>query len=145
MPPIASGSPPSDYIPASEDSDDDIPLSHYKGVALANVGRDRHGRVIPHKRSEIVARKVALWVAGGATPNDIAVRLNIRPGLVKSCYGKELEFGQGQINMDMAGHIIRRAKKSDRVAIFYAKARMGWRDGEQQPLDVPMLNIHIHG
>lgn len=138
------GSPGAEVLPPDDGSGDNIPLSHYKGVALANVGRDRHGRVIPHKRSEVTARKVALWVAGGATPNDIAVRLNIRPGLVKECYGLELEYGQGQVNMDMAGSIIKRAKKSDRLAVFYAKARMGWRDGDSAALDVPMLNIHIH-
>jgi len=134
-----------DSTPVSEDfSDDDIPLQHYKGTALMHVGRDAAGKVIPHHRSEVTARKVAVWIAGGAVVNDIAVRLNIRPGLVKQCYGRELEFGQGQVNMDMAGSIIKRAKKSDRMAIFYAKARMGWRDGEQAATDVPLLNIHIH-
>lgn len=121
------------------------PLSHYKGTSLKNVGRDSNGKVIPHKRSERTAKLVAVWAAGGYTKEDIAIRLNIRPGLVEECYGKELRHGADAIGMDMTNHIIKRAKGgSDRMAIFYAKAKMGWRDGESKPLDTGLLNIHIH-
>lgn len=119
-------------------------LSHYKGLALKNVGRDSRGRVIPHKRSEQTAQQVAIWVAGGYDLNAIAVRMNIRPGLVKECYGRELATGADQVGMEVTEHIVARTKKSDRMAIFFAKAKMGWRDGESKPLDTGVLNIHIH-
>lgn len=119
-------------------------LSHYKGISLKNIGRDAKGRVIPHKRSDIVARQVAEWAAGGYDANAIAVRLNIRPGLLKECYAVELATGADQVGMEVTSHIIKRTQKSDRMAIFYAKAKMGWRDGEGKPLDTGVLMIHIH-
>lgn len=122
----------------------DPPLEHYKGTALKNIGRDKNGKVIPHKRSEITAKKVSIWVAAGYNVNDIAVFLNIRPGLVKECYGREINHGEQLVGMDMSNHIVARAKKSDRMAIFYAKARMGWRDGDTKAPETGLLNIHIH-
>lgn len=144
-------SPNTDLVPLSDPAlgapapSPDIPLSHYKGTALKNIGRDPSGRVIPHKRSEVTARKVAIWVAGGYNKNDISVFLNVRPGLVEQCYGIELNHGADRVGMQMTQHIVARAKKSDRMAMFYAKARMGWREGDTAtPTDVSPLNIHLH-
>lgn len=136
------------HVPASVSSTEvetvEPELSHYKGIALKNVGRDAKGHVIPHKRSEQTAEQVAIWAAGGYDLNAIAVRMNIRPGLVKECYGKELALGSELVGMEVTEHIVARVKKSDRMAIFYAKAKMGWRDGESKPLETGVLNIHIH-
>lgn len=120
------------------------PLSHYKGTSLANIGRDKNGRVIPHKRSEKTALQVARWATGGYTKNDIAIALNIRPGLVEECYGKELRHGKDFVGMDMTAHVIKRAKHNDNMARFVLKSQFGWRDGESKPLDTGLLNIHIH-
>lgn len=126
-------------------SDGAYPTTHYKGTALKNIGRYPDGKVIPHKRSAVTAKKVAIWVAGGYNKNDIAVLLNIRPGLVERHYGVELHHGGDVVGMRMTEHIVRRAKKSDRMAMFYAKARMGWREGDSAtPVDVSPLQIHIH-
>lgn len=137
-------------IPDDYEADGDVPSFHYQGVAIRDVGRDVYGKTIPHKRSEITARKVSIWVAGGATKNDIAIRLNIRPGLVEQCYGKELEFGTGQISMDVAEYITKRAKKVDQMAMFYAKSRMNWREsgkpitGDEDELPLPTsININF--
>lgn len=119
--------------------------TEYKGLSLRNIGRDpKTGKTIPHKRSEKVARQIGIWVAGGYGINDIALRLNIRPGLLKQHYAVELAVGAEQVGMDMTSHIVARAKKSDRMAIFYAKSRMNWKDGEGTQTDVSPLNIHIH-
>lgn len=120
-------------------------LTQYKGVSLVNVGRDtRTGKVIPHHRTEKLAAQIKIWVAGGANVNDIAIRINVRPGLIKQHYGKELATGEAEIHQDVHEHLLTRVKKSDRVAIFYAKARMGYRDGDAKPTDTGILNIHIH-
>lgn len=123
---------------------EDAELSEYKGVSLRDVGRDKHGKIIPHRRDEKLARKITVWVAGGYDVNAIAVHLNIRPGLLKQHYGRELAIGADIVGMDVTRHIVSRVKKSDRMAIFYAKAKMGWRDGEGGPTDTGLLNIHIH-
>lgn len=119
-------------------------ISDYKGISLATVGRDKRGRTIPHVRSEKIARQISVWVAGGADVNAICIRLNIRPGLLKECYGKELAAGLDMVAMDLTDSIYRRAQKSDRLAIFFAKARLGWRDGDGPVKDQSLLDIHIH-
>jgi len=81
---------------------------------------------------------------GGYSTNDIAVALNMRPGLLKELYGRELAHGVELMGMDMTSHIVERAKQSDRMAIFVAKARMGWRDGDGKPTDTGILSIVIH-
>lgn len=121
-----------------------IPLSHYKGTSLKNIGRDKNGRVIPHKRSEKTAVKVRMWAAGGYSENDIAIMLNIRPGLVRECYGKELNHGKDMVGMDLTAHAYKRAKQNDNMLRFVLKARHDWRDGESRPTEVGLLNIHIH-
>lgn len=128
-------------LPASPPSDEP---SHYKGIPLHRVGRDSAGKVIPHRRSETVAQQIREWVAGGFDLNAIAVRLNVRPGLLKECYSVELAAGADHVGMDMTSHILKRAKESDRMAIFFAKARMNWRDGDGKPMDTGVLDIHIH-
>jgi hypothetical protein len=121
-------------------------LAHLKGTGLKNVGKDKNGRVIPHVRSELLAQKICELVACGASANDIAVHFNIRPGLLKQCYATELEAGAFAPNMAVAGAILDRAKRGDpRLAIYWTKARMGWRDGDgAERTDVSPLNIHIH-
>jgi len=120
------------------------PLSHYKGTALRFIGRDSRGRVLPHKYSSKTAKHIAIWIAGGYNVNDICVALNIRPGLLRELYGKEINHGLEMVGMDVTTHIVDRVKKSDRMAIFFAKSRMGWRDGDSQPIDTGVLAIHIH-
>lgn len=120
-------------------------LSHYKGISLVSIGRDpRTGKVIPHQRSEKLARQIAEWVAGGFNENDIAVRTNIRPGLIKKHYHVELQTGRTNVHMDVHGHILRRVKKSDRMAIFYAKSQMGYKEGENAQQQQQILSIHLH-
>ena len=142
---LSTDAPDLNPAPLMERQDADPPISHYKGTSLMNIGRYPNGKVIPHKRSEPTARKVAVWVSGGYNKNDVAVFLNIRPGLVEQCYGLELRHGAERVGMKMTEHIVARAKKSDVMAKFFAKSRMGWRDGETAaPLDVSPLSIHLH-
>lgn len=122
------------------------PLSEYKGFSLKNIGRDpKTGKNIPYKYSSRVAKQITVWIAaGGADLNAICVRLNMRPGTLKALYGKEIALAVDQVNMDVGAHILSRVKKSDRLAVFYAKAKMGWRDGDAKPTDTGVLNIVIH-
>lgn len=118
-------------------------LADYKGMSLASIGRDSKGRVIRHTRSEKVARQIRVWVAGGYDVNAICINLNIRPGLLKQLYPVELAIGAEQVGMEMTSHIVQRAKRSDRMAIFFAKAKMGWTEDAQQSTG-SLLNINIH-
>lgn len=130
-----------DILPAPKEGSS---LSDYKGTSLKNIGKDRHGKVIPHVYSKPIAKKVAIWIAGGYNANDICIALNMRPGKLEQLYGQEIRHGLEQVGMEVTQHIVSRVKKSDRMAIFFAKSRMGWRDGDGKPVDTGLLNIHIH-
>lgn len=165
--PISAGpSPEQDYIPADDGSDlddDDFPalrdeqqdgtgarprtkLYQVRQHSLKNVGRDREGKVIPHFRSDAVAQRVAVLVAGGMDEYDIACVLNIRPGLVRRHYGAELASGKAIANSQVVSAIHMQAAAGEpQMAKFWAKARMGWRDGDSSKGgDDSALNIHIH-
>ncbi len=134
-----------EYLPApSSLPPDDAPLSHYKKPNLSKVGKDKFGKIIPHKRSEAIAKKIPVWMSGGYTLNDIALYLNVRPGHLKQHYHTELERGMVPVGMQVTEHIVKRVKKSDRMAIFFAKSRMGWKDGDSAGDPLPLLNINIH-
>lgn len=132
---------PPDILPAPGNN---ATLSDYKGTSLKNIGKDANGRVIPHKYNKAVAKKVAIWISGGYNANDICIALNIRPGKLEQLYGQEIRHGLEKVGMEVTQHIVARVKKSDRMAIFFAKSRMGWRDGDGKPMETGILAIHIH-
>lgn len=126
---------------------EDIPrLPDIKSASLMNVGKDpRTGKVIPHRRTEKIAAIVKRHAIAGTDENTICLLLNIRPGQLRQYYGHELDTAVAQTNADVAQAIVRQAKKGHPIlSRFYAKARMGWRDGEQSNIPVSPLNIHIH-
>lgn len=143
-PEAGSGTSVSATLPPPPAPAEGASLSEYKGYSLKNIGLDVNGKTIPHKYSSKTAKQITLWVAGGADANAICVRLNMRPGKLKELYGKELAIGLDTFGMDLTTHLAGRAKKSDRVAIFMAKARLGWRDGDSKPIDTGVLEINIH-
>ena len=113
---------------------------------MKDVGRDpATGKVIPHERNERLAKQVGMYVAAGMTENDIAEMLNIRPGLLRECYGKELKHGLNQMVVDVATAMKQQAVNGDVAAgKFLLKARAGWKDGEGAAVAVSPLAIHIH-
>lgn len=129
-----------------ESLDANVPrLADTKGSSLKNVGFDSLGRVIPHKYSGKVASIVAAHVVAGTDESTICILLNMRPGKLRELYHKELDTAIAQTNADVGRAIVAQAKKGHPVlARFYAKAKMGWKDGEQSSIPVSPLNIHIH-
>lgn len=129
------------------DPPEDIPrLPDIKAASLVNVGKDpQTGKVIPHRRSEKIANIVKRHAIAGTDENTICLLLNIRPGQLRQHYGRELDTAIAETNADVAQAIVKQAKKGHPIlSRFYAKARMGWRDGEQSTVPVSPLNIHIH-
>ncbi len=169
---LSPDTPPSsgEYIPASEDthmSSTDSPPENTLSLSIAidpppeypepgtvktqpklgrNHGRGLDGKVLPHERTDVLAKQVARWVACGAGDNEIAAYLGIRVGQLRKFYKHELETGQFENNMDVAGTILNLAKAGvPQMSIFWAKARMGWRDTDKNDQNNnALLNIHIH-
>jgi hypothetical protein len=118
------------------------------GQTLKNVGRDADGKNIPHVRDEVTADTVARYVACGATDEEISVMLNIRPGLLRKCYEKELDIGKVQNDMKVAGALLDMASSGEdtNATIYWTKARMGWRDKDTPGTQITnplQINIHI--
>lgn len=109
------------------------------------VGRDVGGKVIPHKRDDRIAVQIAQWIGCGATVNEIAIYLNLRPGTLRKYYKHEIATGEFEVNMSVAGSLLRMTQTEPSVAMFWSKARMGWRDKDRADQDNEgFLNIHIH-
>lgn len=120
-----------------------FPAFTYDPDALAGSGRDDYGNTLPHVRNESTAKIVAMLVACGARPVDIAIHLDIRPRQLERCYRHELEHGAFPHNMQVAKTILDRAKLGDpRFSMFWAKSRMGWQEGGPPPADdddIPLM------
>lgn len=111
------------------------------------LGRDINGKIIPHERDEKIAHQIAEWVAIGAGENEIAQFLQVRPGVLRKHYKYELDNGKFANDMQVGSTILSMAKSgaSERMALFYAKARMGWRESDSNDTNnAALLNIHIH-
>ena len=109
-------------------------------------GRESDGKIIFHERSEETAGMVLNWVAMGATDNDMAAYLGIRPGQLREHYAHELNNGKFVNDMAVGKTILSLAKAGvPQLSIFWAKARMGWRDTDKaEQNNAALLNIHIH-
>jgi len=115
-------------------------------ASMKDVGKDPEtGKVIPHERNELLAKRVAFHVAAGMGPDEICEMLNIRPGQLKECYGNELKHGLNKANVSVAKAVYDSAIAGDTTAgKFWLKARAGWKDGEGAQGSVSPLQIHIH-
>lgn len=115
---------------------------------MKNVGRDpKTGLSIPHRRDEMTAYVVAQYSANGADENTIACLLNIRPGLLRMHYGRELRDGLAAGNMAVISNVHRHASMTDntRAMELWLRNRAGWDRDKKQVQDVPTLSIFIHG
>jgi hypothetical protein len=122
-------------------------LQKYRMPSLKNVGKGPDGKVIPHHRSEVIAKVVSGWVASGADESFIAAMLNIRPGQLRENYSNELLHGAQMANMQVAGAVFEEAvnNRDMSAAKFWLKSKAGWRDGNDHGNGPPsLLNIFIH-
>lgn len=152
IPPPPENTPisPEGVLPQIEDTPPEYPPP---GTALMQprlgnrLGRDINGKIIPHERDEKIAHQIAEWVAIGAGENEIAQFLQVRPGVLRKHYKYELDNGKFANDMQVGSTILSMAKSgaSERMALFYAKARMGWRESDSNDTNnAALLNIHIH-
>jgi hypothetical protein len=92
------------------------------------VGQVTH----PNKTAQAV---VALGAAMGMTIAQIAKRGGISIDTIYEHYRDELENGADAVNLAIVANIVTIAKsathpKAITAAIYWTKARMGWRDGD---------------
>lgn len=121
-------------------------MNNVRLPAMRDVGKDTDGKVIPHKRSEKVAKAVAELALAGTPENTICAILNIRPGHLKQYYSNELSHTRTIVDARLASSAYALALAGDGPMLKYmTKARLNWRDGDIAGDGAAFFqNIHIH-
>lgn len=108
------------------------PLSASPKKPAREVVRNVGGRP-PHLPTSQTRKLVELAKAAGHTDEQIAATLEIGLKTLKAHYAEELEDGGRKISLAIAGNLASIAASSTHpkavtAAIFWMKARCGWRD-----------------
>lgn len=122
-------------------------LQACRAPSMKNVGRDAEGKVIPHFRSEEVAKVVAQYSLAGHDLNFIAAMLNIRPGLLKQHYYNELVHSEAAANASVTAtaYAMATSGENENMTKFWLERRRRDKFGAKpEDNDSPVLNIHIH-
>jgi hypothetical protein len=115
------------------------PSSPPPGGSIKKVtaaGRTTAGRFAAYEPNEKDRTLVALGSMAGGTQERVAKVIGISADTLQRYYAKEWEDGSETANLKVVGNLYRMATMTtnDRVAItaaiFWCKARMGWRTDE---------------
>ena len=90
---------------------------------------------------------IAGWVALGASIREISSYMNVRPGLIRQCYARELDTGIFACNMKvgMTAYGMATSGEDSTMTKFWLQSRMKWSDKQSADKDDDgILNIHIH-
>lgn len=110
--------------------------------------RSRNMGVKGHEPTEASRSQVTMMAGLGLTQAQIGLLVGCNEETLRKHYGHELEFGVAQATVQVAKTLYEKATK-DRdlgAAIFWMKARAGWREVDKQSLNanVQALNITIN-
>jgi hypothetical protein len=92
--------------------------------------RDKEGQQAPHKPTAQTREKVRV-LSCYSTQDTIAKLMGLDKKTLRKHYRKELDHGKAEIDQLAVGLIVSLIREGDRTAaIYYTKARMGWREGQ---------------
>lgn len=88
-------------------------------------------------------RELVETLSGYGVPQaDIARLIKVSLGTLHAYFREDLDVGMAKANAAVAGNLFRQATKDDpsavRAAIFWSKARMGWREVAQE------VNVNVN-
>lgn len=112
------------------------------------VVRNKNMGVKGHVPTESSRQQVTMMSGLGLTQAQIGLLVGCNEETLRKHYAHELEFGVAQATVQVAKTLYEKATK-DRdlgAAIFWMKARAGWREVDKQSLsaNVQALNITIN-
>jgi hypothetical protein len=118
-----------------------------QGPVAHLVHRDgRNGQRRVGRRGLQVVEELA---AGGLCDSTIATRLRMHRGTFRDVRARQpeveeaLQRGRGLLEDELCHLLLSKARKGDTIAaIFLAKARCGWREGELPP-GTTVVNNHV--
>jgi hypothetical protein len=101
-----------------------------------------------HQPDPLTRRQVEAMAACGVTEIEISGLLGIDPKTLRKHYRAELDHGHTKANIKVAENLYRKAtgegRESITAAIFWLKARAGWREKQIHEIQVPHpLSIRI--
>jgi hypothetical protein len=89
-----------------------------------------------HERTEDIAARVLELAGKGASHRDIARATGIAANTLRKHYGDELKRGAAGANIAVGNRLFEAAVAGDlTAAIFFLKARAGWRDRPELPTE----------
>lgn len=87
----------------------------------------------PHQVTPETAAQVEALAGYGVRQDEIAAYLGIDPKTLRKHYREQLDKGEIRANVDVARALHKQATEGNvTAAIFWLKARAGWRDRPQQ-------------
>lgn len=93
----------------------------------------------PHQVTRSAQNIVRMWVALGATQEQIARKLGISQDTLVKYYRNEYETGHVEANMQIGGVLFKKALEGDTASVFfYLKTRAGYKEisvNQNQNLD----------
>lgn len=121
-------------------------LTKARAPSVKLAGRDVDGNVIPHIRSEEVAKVVSQLAMLGHGENFICAMVNIRPGQLRKHYYNEFTHAAEYANAVVGNTAFQMANSGEDGAMtkFWLKAKANWQDGDKGQGDQSALLIHIH-
>jgi hypothetical protein len=91
--------------------------------------RDDEGKIAAHEPTEKNRNLVRSLAGIGVPQDDIAILVEITKPTLHKYYREEMDKGMAEANAKVAKTLFERAVSGDLgAAIFWAKARMGWRE-----------------
>ena len=92
----------------------------------------------PHEPTDQFRAHVEQLSGRGVPHADIARLVGVSVPILHRDYRAELDLGMAKANATVAGRLFKMTETNVAAAIFWAKARMGWR--EKQEVEVSGLN-----
>jgi hypothetical protein len=86
------------------------------------------------------------WSSAGIQHEVIAKALGFSHDTLKRHFPEELEFGRIHANVAVAKSLFQMATVGENVAaaIFWAKTRMGWKEGSEEAAEPKETHFHFH-
>lgn len=111
---------------------------HHRRPSTKQAGRNPDGTVKPHRRSEVLAKRIEELLALGWDINQVAIEMDLRPGQIRTYYEKEVQLAEARANGLVARALHTKAVSGDvPAAVFWLKSRGGekWNPDRKRGLE----------
>ena len=92
----------------------------------------------PHEPTEATRRQAEMMSGYGVPQDDIALLIGVSPPTLRKHYEEDLARGMAKANAQIGQSLFQQATNGNvTAAIFWTKARMGWREKHEVEVSGP--------